>query len=93
MELTEFIKVNNIENVEKNAKKIGHLYNEDGNKIVHNIYNALRQVNASDELIKKILSNLYTWHELILNPLAELQEFVKEGKLDESGVWYWLVSD
>jgi hypothetical protein len=93
MQLEKFLDVNNIRQVQEKALEFGKLYNQNGEKILQNIYDALKQVNASDELIKKILTNSYTWHELVEQPLDELLDFVDNNKLDESGLWSWLVTD
>jgi hypothetical protein len=94
MQLQEFIRKNNILVNEKERKDFERITNKKAKKVMGNIYNALCKYNASKSLICKVLGNTYTWYSLLKNVEQEIADFVNtEGKLDESGLYYWLITD
>ena len=94
MNLNEFIEKHNVAINEDKVKSFEVTAKQDGKRVMENIYNALQKFNASAELIKKILQNTYTWYELVDDCESQISDFVKQdSKLDESGLYYWLISD
>lgn len=94
MQLQEFIRKNKLLINEKDLKDFECLNNKKAKKVMEKIYNALCKYNASESLICKVLGNTYTWYELLENAEQEVADFVNaEGKLDETGLYYWLITD
>lgn len=94
MNLNEFIKNNNITIDRDKVNSFSEAVNKDGQQVMEAIYNALQKFGCSKQLTVKVLQNPYTWYELVDNAEEQIKDFVKpDGKLDESGLYYWLISD
>ena len=94
MGVNEFIKKHNIVIDENKVAVVARSANKPKQVVIENIFSALQKFNASEQLIKKVLQNTYTWYELLDEPEVQIKDFVNEnGKLDESGLYYWLISD